>query len=101
MCLLGTKALESKLTHYLLIASNAFGYEHTSKFCKIEKNSCSHCAGDHEKSNCEKIHQSEAVQCVNYLNPARFKQLLTSLCVFPNLFSVIIKRIHERTKYGV
>ena len=78
------------------------GYGHTTKFCTIQTQSCSHCAGDHHRSICDKSPDLPQ-QCINCLNSLTFKQQSSPHFVFSPLCPVrnlIFKRINERTDYG-
>ena len=79
------------------------GYGHTSKSCTIQHQSCSQCASDHHKDNCDKSPDLPQ-QCINCLNSPRFKQQYSPHSVFSSLCPVrnlILKRIDERTDYGL
>ena len=77
-------------------------YGHTTKWCTIQTQSCSQCASEHHKNNCDKSSDLPQ-QCVNCLNSPRFKQQYSPHSVFSSLCPVrnlILKRIDERTDYG-
>ncbi|XP_045505801.1 uncharacterized protein LOC123702170 [Colias croceus] len=49
----------------LVQCSRCLGYGHTKRMCREEKERCSHCAGPHMRTECDKWLRGEAPQCIN------------------------------------